>query len=728
MSTTVPITYPETRRDDTVEVLHGVNISDPYRWLEDPESSETAAWVDQQNAVTQKYLDSASDLRSSFESVIKNLLNYDQFSSAWKRGSYFYYYHHVALTDQAVLMQADSIDGTPRTLLDPNKLSDDGTVSLATLKWTQNGKYLVYGIHRGGSDWEELRVMDCDSHELLSDDVLEWCKFTSVAWSHDAKGFYYARYPAPGSLSDLHNVDKRGTETDQTANQSIYYHVVGTSQSEDRHVFSDPAHPKRIYGVSVTLDGSYLLIYVSEDCSPKNQLWYVDLTTHSNNESDGIVRFVGPEPDSQFSYLANDDRIFYLHTNWNAPNSRVIKVSLDEPLGDCSELIPEHPKNVLSSASVVNFNQISVVYMEDAHDKLSIYSLETGSKMYDIELPDIGSVSVSADRKQDFLMYKFSSFLYPGIVYFVDLTHPGGDGARVFRRVDPSGFDPSNYKTEQVFYSSKDGTMVPMFIIGLRKELDLSTPPKRPCLLYGYGGFSISLTPYYSARWASWMSCLGGIVAIANLRGGAEYGMKWHEDGILDRKQNVFDDFQWAAKFLCNDLKYTDPSSLLIMGGSNGGLLVGASINQAPELYGAAVAQVGVHDILRFHKFTIGSAWVSDFGNPEKKEDFEFQIKFSPLHNVFNPDDRGVPYPAVLLTTADHDDRVVPLHTLKYGAELQYKAGKAKLQRGKPLLLRIDVKAGHGAGKPVSKVIEELRDTLLFAALALNVDAKSSLK
>lgn len=724
MSGEASLLYPETRRDDTVDVLHGVKIPDPYRWLEDPESADTAAWVDEQNGVTQKYLSSASDLRTSFESTIKNLMNYDQFSSGWKRGSYFYYYHHVALADQAVLMQADSIDGTPRTILDPNKLSKDGTVSLATLKWTQNGKYLAYGIHRGGSDWEELRVMDCDSHELLPNDVLEWCKFTSVAWTHDAKGFYYTRYSAPDSLSGEHNIDKRGGETDQTENQLIYYHVVGTSQSEDRLVYSDPAHPKRIFGLSVTLDGSYLLIYISEDCSPKNQLWYVNLTTHSSNESDGIICLVGPEPDSQFSCLANDDRTFYLLTNWDAPNSRVIKVSLDDGLENFVELIPEHPENVLSSASVVNFNQMSVVYMEDAHDKLSIYSLESGSKLYDIELPDIGSVSVSADRKQDFLMYKFSSFLYPGIVYYVDLTHPGDDGTRIFRRMDPPGFDSSKYKTEQVFYTSKDGTKVPMFIVGLRGELESSTPKKHPCLLYGYGGFSISLTPYYSARWASWMSCLGGIVAIANLRGGAEYGMKWHEAGILDRKQNVFDDFQWAAKFLCNDLKYTEPSSLLIMGGSNGGLLVGASINQAPELFGAAVAQVGVHDILRFHKFTIGCAWVSDFGDPDKEEDFKYQIKFSPLHNVFNPDDRGVPYPAVLLTTADHDDRVVPLHSLKFGAELQYKAGTSKLQQGKPLLLRIDVKAGHGAGKPISKVIEELRDTLLFAALSLNLNVK----
>lgn len=713
------IDYPETRRDDSiVEVLHEQNVSDPYRWLEDPDSSETVAWVDDQNAVTRKYLSSADHLRSSFESTVKNLFNYDRFSAGWKRGPYFYYYHHVALANQAVLMQSKSIDSAPRVFLDPNVMSTDGTVSLATMEWSRNGQYVAYGVHRGGSDWEEIRVMDCNTLDVLSD-VIEWAKFTSVAWHHDGQGFYYMRYPTPPSLESEHQKDKRGAETDQSLNQSCYFHVVGTPQSEDRLVYSDPDNPKRIFGVHVTLDGRYLLLTVSEDCSPKNQVWYVNLTTHFGQEADGVVRFIDDSYDAQFNYLANDEHLFYFMTNWKAPKNRIIRLSLDDEVDACDEVIAEHPENVLSSASAVNFDQLALVYMQDAHDRLVIHNLKSGALHFDVSLPDIGSVSVSADREHGFLMYKFTSFLYAGTVYYVDLNHPQGDGTRVFRRMDPPKFDPSKYRTRQHFYLSKDGTTrVPMFVIGPADNAEMD---KRPCLLYGYGGFMISLTPFYSARWAAWLECLGGVVAIANIRGGAEYGTKWHDEGILDRKQNVFDDFQYGARFLCDKLAVTDAGSLMIMGGSNGGLLVGACVNQAPELFGAAVAQVGVHDILRFHKFTIGSAWISDFGNPDKPEDFEYQIKYSPLHNVFNPDERGVPYPAILLTTADHDDRVVPLHTLKYGAELQYRAGGSELQRGKPLLLRIDVKAGHGAGKPTSKIIEEICDTLLFSALALNV-------
>lgn len=717
---TMNIVYPETHRDESVvEDLHGHKIADPYRWLEDPDSAETAAWVDEQNALTRKYLSKAEHLRKPFESAVKNLLNFDRFSTGWKRGPYFYYFHHVALANQAVLMQADAMDGTPRVFLDPNVMSSDGTVSLATIEWSQNGQYVAYGVHRDGSDWEEIRIMDCNTLDVFPE-LLEWAKFTSVAWQHDGTGFYYMRYPPPPSLQDGNVKEKRGAETDQSLNQSCYYHVVGTSQSEDRLVYSDSENPKRMYGVEVTLDGRYLLFTATEDCSPKNEVWYVDLNAHFGHEADGIVRFIDASYDAQFTYIANDDQMFYFMTNWKAPKNRVVRTALHDSIEACDEVLPEHSDKVLSSASPVNYNQLAVVYMQDAHDRLSVHDLKNGKLLFDLPLPDIGSVSVSADREHDFLMYKFTSFLYAGTIYYVDLNHPQDDGTRIFRRMDPPGFDPSKYCTKQHFYISKDKrTRVPMFVIGVKDDGDVK---KRPCLLYGYGGFMISLTPLYSARWAAWLECLGGVVAVANIRGGAEYGTKWHDEGILDKKQNVFDDFQFGARFLCNELALTDPSSLMVMGGSNGGLLVGACVNQAPELYGAAVAQVGVHDMLRFHKFTIGSAWISDFGNPDRAEDFEHQIKYSPLHNVFSPDERGVPYPAVLLTTADHDDRVVPLHSLKYGAELQFKAGGSELQKEKPLLLRIDVKAGHGAGKPTSKIIEELCDTLLFASLALKIN------
>lgn len=714
------LTYPATHRDESVvESLHGHRIADPYRWLEDPDSPETAAWVAEQNVVTAGYLSAAEARRQPFQDTVQNLLNYDKFSAAWKRGQYFYYHHHVGLANQAQLMQTRALDADPVVFLDPNALAADGTVSLGTMRWSRNGRYLAYGTQRAGSDWQEISVMDCDTREKLSD-ALEWAKFTDMAWTADEKGFYYARYPPPASLEGVEDKGKRGAETDQSVNQSIYYHVIGTAQAEDRLVYADEDNPKRLFRPQVTLDGQYLLIYGNDDCSPKNQIWYVDLKKHFGKEKEGLVQLIDQSFNAHFSCIANDDALFYFETNWKAPKNRVIAIQAGSSKEEWKELVPEHPTNVLSYAIAVNFDQLSLVYMQDANERLSIHSLKSGEKLYDINLPDLGSVSVVAHREQDFLMYKFTSFLYAGTVYYVDLTLPGGDGTRLFRKMDPPGFDPTKYKTKQVFYTSKDRvTKVPMFIIGPREDMNAETPKKRPCLLYGYGGFMISLTPFYSARWAAWLECLDGYVAIANIRGGDEYGEEWHNQGILDKKQNVFDDFQWGAKHLTNEMKITDPTSLMIMGGSNGGLLVGACINQAPELFGAAVAQVGVHDILRFHKFTIGSAWVSDFGNPDKAEDFEYQLKFSPLHNVFSPDEKGTPYPPVLLTTGDHDDRVVPLHTLKYGAELQHKAGASKLQEGRPLLMRIDVKAGHGAGKPTSKIVHELVDTLLFAALSL---------
>lgn len=715
------ISYPPTRRDESVvDNLHEYHIPDPYRWLENPDSPETIAWVDQQNEVSTGFLSKADSCRPKIQTVIERLMNYERFSCPWKRGPFFYYRHRRGLANQDVIMQSESIDSDPRTFLDPNQMSADGTVSFGTVEWSKSGEHVAYGIKRGGSDWEEIRVMDSHTLECLPE-VLEWIKFSGIAWTHDGKGFYYSRYPPPPSLDGMVDKNKRGSETDQSVMQSIYYHVLGTPQVEDRLVFADEKNPKRLYSVHITVDGHYLLIHSADDCSPKNQVWIVDLEKHFGTESSGILKFIDESYNAQFFYLANDAKLFYFTTNWNATRNRIIKVMLGKSLDTCTELIPEHPHKVLSSAVAVHFDKLVLKYMEDAHDKLSLHSLKTGGKICDLPLPEIGSVAISGSRDQDFLTYKFSSFLYAGIVYYVDLTIPVQEGTRVFRKMSPPGFDSSLYSMKQVFYPSKDGTRIPMFLIGTRDALNSASSAVNPCLLYGYGGFMISLTPMYSARWTAWLECLGGIIAIANLRGGDEYGSKWHELGILDKKQNVFDDFQWGAKYICEEMKLAIPKSLLIMGGSNGGLLVGACVNQAPELFGAAVAQVGVHDIFRFHKFTIGSAWVSDYGNPDNPKHFEWQKKYSPLHNVFSPDERGVPYPSILLTTGDHDDRVVPLHTLKFGATLQEKAGSSKMQEGKPLLIRVDVKAGHGAGKPTSKVIEELCDTLLFAALTLNV-------
>lgn len=715
--------YPQAVRDDNFcELIHGHKIHDKFRSLEDPDSSSTQEWVDQQNDLTQRFLAEHSTQREDFQSKIERLLDFDRYSSPWKRGKYFYYTLQKGLSNQPVVMQTEALDVEPRVFLDPNTMSEDGTTSVATTEWSFDGNLLAYGVNVAGSDWEEIRIMDVNTLETHSE-VLEWAKFTSVAWTSDGNGFYYARYPEPPSLKDTADKGKRGSETDEARNQAIYYHVVGTPQSEDRLVFTDPTFPKRIYVLHTTFDGRYLLVVIAEDCSPKSVVWYADLDSHFGTEGKNLIPLIGPELDAEFSYMTNEGVQFYFRTNWKAPNNRIIVANLHKPPSEWKEVLQEHPRHVLTSARAVDSDKMALVYMEDVKNKLSIHALRTGKKLCDIQLPDLGAVvRLYALPDQHFFTYTFTSFLYPGTVYYFEFTEPLGSSGSVFCQMSPPGFDPSLYRTRQVFYISKDGvTKVPMFIIESKNKERVRSPP---CLLYGYGGFCISLAPYYSVRWVSWLTCLGGVVAVANLRGGNEYGENWHNQGIVANKQNVFDDFQWAARALTGELQVTTRESLLIMGGSNGGLLVGACINQAPELYGAAIAHVGVMDMLRFHKFTIGSAWVSDYGDPDKEEDFKHLIKYSPLHNVFSPDELGVAYPAVLLTTGDHDDRVVPLHTLKFGATLQHVAGSSPLQNGRPLLLRIDVKAGHGAGKPTKKVVEEICDNLLFAAITLKVGSK----
>ncbi len=695
------LVYPSTRRVDVVDTLHGIEIADPYRWLEDPDSPDTAAWIDQQNEVTSAFLATQQNTRPRFQAAIEKLLDYDRYSAPAKKGKYVYYTVQKGLANQPVLMRADSLTAeTAVTFIDPNTIKEDGTASLADTEFSPQGKYCAYSVSLSGSDWTEIHIRDTETIEDLGES-LEWAKFSSVAWNSDETGFWYSRYPAPESLADCDDKEKRGAETDEARNQAIYYHVLGTPQEADRLVFTDPEFPKRIYGLQSTRDGAYLIVTHSEDCAPRNQMWIIDVRANFGNERDNIVRLVDTSFDAEFTYIANDDSVFYLLTNWKAQNNRIIAADLSKPSAEWTEVVPEHPAHVLATARAAQTDRMALVYMEDVKDRLSIHALRTGELLHTVTLPDIGSVSsIRASRSHEYLTYVFSSFLYPGTVYYIDLNLPFGDGTRVFRSMTPPGFDPAQYSTRQVFYESKDGTRIPMFIVGPREGSAAAKQarPNPPTLLYGYGGFSIPLTPYYSARWASWLQLLHGVVVVANLRGGNEYGEDWHNQGIIGKKQNVFDDFQWAAKALTGELKVTTPESVLIMGGSNGGLLVGACINQAPELFGAAIAQVGVMDMLRFHKFTIGSAWVSDYGDPDKEEEFQHIIKYSPLHNVSTQTSRGVPYPAVMLTTGDHDDRVVPLHTLKFGATLQHVAGKSELQKDKPLLLRVDTKRGMEPG------------------------------
>lgn len=515
--------YPAVNRDETVrDVYHGHEITDPYRALEDPDSPATALFREQENALTQEYLSQASDFRAKVRDEVETLHNYDRYGVGWKAGEYFYYSHHVGGANQAVIMQAESLDSdNPQVFLDPNKLAEDGTASLGVMKWSENGRYVSYGIQRSGSDWADIHVMDAHSKQVLPD-RLEWAKFYSIAWNHDNKGFYYTRYPQPDSLRDHADVGKKGAETDVSRDQAVYYHTVGAMQEEDRLVLGPSRQSsKHLYGLQVSDDGEYLVITVSEDCAPRNLFWLVNIRQFFGAEKDHLIKYVDTF-EAQYSYVTNDDETFYILTNNGAPRNKLISVNtLNLDRSNWRDVVHEDPRNVLSSVQAVNFWQLAVVHMQDASEKISLLSLKSGKTVAALPLPDLGEAQIWGKRRYTFLMIKFSSFLYPGTVYYCDLTLPAGDGMRVFRQMVPSGFDPSRFRTKQVFYPSKDGTKIPMFIVGPKDEAN-DAKLKRPCLLYGYGGFCISLVPFFSVRFASWLQCLNGVVAVANLRGGDE--------------------------------------------------------------------------------------------------------------------------------------------------------------------------------------------------------------
>lgn len=479
--------YPATRREDVVETLHGHEIADPYRWLENPDSPETAAWVDEQNAVTRSVLDARKNTAPRFKSSVEKLLDYDRFTSPVKKGSYFYYDVRKGLANQPVLMRADSLTSeTAVPFIDPNKLREDGTASLSSANFSPQGKYCAYLVSMSGSDWMEIRIRRTETIDDF-DECLEWSKFASIAWKSDETGFYYTRYPEPKSLSGA-DKEKRGAETEAVRNQGIYYHALGTPQSEDRLVFTDPKFPKRIYGIGNTIDGSYLRITFEESCAPRNEMYVVDISTHFGEESANFIKVADASYDAEWNYIANDEKIFYLKTNWKAPNNRIIAADLTKPSDEWKEIIAEHPTDVLAYATAVHTDRMAVVMMKDAKDILTLNSLRSGEVLHSVKLPDLGSVSgVRGSRQHNFLTYSFSSFLYPGTVYYVDLDLPYADGTRVFRNMSPPGFDPSQYSTKQVFFKSKDGTRVPMFIVGPREgsEAAAKAQANPPTLLYG---------------------------------------------------------------------------------------------------------------------------------------------------------------------------------------------------------------------------------------------------
>ncbi|XP_058725429.1 uncharacterized protein LOC131596705 [Vicia villosa] len=718
------IQYPILRRDDSVvDNYHGVDIPDPYRWLENPDAEEVKEFVQQQVALTDSVLKTI-DVRAKLGDTIKKVYDHPRYSAPFKRDDKYFYFHNTGLQSQSVLYVQDSLEGEAEVLLDPNVLSEDGTVSLNSLSVSKDAKFLAYGLSSSGSDWATIKVMRVHD-KVVQPDTLSWVKFSSTSWTHDSKGFFYSRFPAP-TIKDGDVVDA-GTETDTNLYHELYYHFLGTDQSQDILCWRDPHNPKYMFDGTVTDDGKYVILIISEGCDPVNKIYYFDLS----ELPDGLEGFRNEKSflpfvklidnfDASYEPVANDDTVFTFLTNKDAPKYKLVRVDLKEP-NTWTDVIQESETDVLKSAFAVNGNQLIVSYLSDVKFVLQVRDLETGSLQHQIPI-DIGTVSEISARRQDSVVFiAFSSFLTPGIIYQCNLGGTQIPDMKIFREIEVPGFDRSEFQVNQVFVPSKDGTKVPMFIVA-RKDITLNG--SHPCLLYGYGGFNISLTPNFNVSRIVIARHLGSVFCLANIRGGGEYGEKWHKAGALSNKQTCFDDFISAAEYLVS-AGYTQPKKLCIEGGSNGGLLVGACINQRPDLFGCALAHVGVMDMLRFHKFTIGHTWTTEFGSSDKEEEFHWIIKYSPLHNVRRPweqhPNKSVQYPSTMLLTADHDDRVVPLHSLKLLATLQHVLVTSldKSPQTNPIIARIECNAGHGAGRPTQKIIDEAADRYGFMAKML---------
>ncbi len=665
-------------------------MADPYRWLEDDRSAETEAWVQEQNRLTFGWLEQVPE-RDSIRKRVTELWDHERFGLPSREGPWTVYSRNDGLQNQAVVYRAEDLDAPPEVLLDPNTLSEDGTVALADggTAFSEDGRHLAWATASGGSDWRTWRVREVATGRDLPD-VVSWSKFSGAAWKKDGSGFYYSRYAEPEKGAELTGVNK---------NQRVHFHRLGTPQGDDELVYERPDQPDWGLGADVTDDGRFLLIYQTEGTDPKNRIFLRDLEDPAGEIAPFLDAF-----DAEYGVVGNDGDVFYVRTNNGAGRHRLVAIDRRRSAPeDWKTLIPEDPDQaVLSSVSMIG-DRLVVVWEKDAHHLLRVHAMD-GRLEHDVALPGLGSVGVSGQRRDREFFYAYTSWAWPTTLHRCD---PATGESTLFRepKVD---FDPREFEAHQVFYPSKDGTRVPMFLVH-RKGLE--TDGTNPTILYGYGGFNISLTPAFSLAIVTWLE-MGGIWAVANLRGGGEYGKEWHDAGRLGNKQNTFDDFVAAAEYLIEE-RYTSPPKLAMYGGSNGGLLVGAVLNQRPELFGAAIPAVGVMDMLRFHEFTIGWAWKSDYGSSETKEGFDALFRYSPLHNI-RP---GTEYPAVLVTTADHDDRVVPAHSFKYAATLQPAQGGDA-----PILIRIETRAGHGAGKPTAKQIEDVADKWAFLVRALDVD------
>jgi prolyl oligopeptidase len=687
-----PIEYPPTKRIDVVEDYHGTRVVDPYRWLEDDvrKSEEVAAWVAAENKVTQAYLQGIPE-REAIRKRITELWNYEKYSAPTKVAGKYYFTKNDGLQNQNVLYVQDTLDGEARVLIDPNSWSKDGTVALAGLSFDDNGKYLAYGVAEAGSDWTTWKVMRLADQKVLDDEV-KWVKYSSATWTKDGKGFFYGRFAEPKAGDTFQAL---------TLNQKVYYHRVGTPQSEDVLVYHRPDQPKWGFGESVSEDGRYLVVTIHVGTAHKYKIVYKDLTEPYGT----FLDLVGDNFEYEYQFVDNDGPVFYFKTD-DAPRGRVIAIDTRKPQKEnWKEIIPQAPE-ALQGVGLVG-NLFIAHYLKDAKTQVKMFTTE-GKFVREVTFPGIGTAGGFGGRRQDTeTFYTFSSFATPPTIYRYDLLT--GE-SNVFRRSNVK-FNPDDYEVKQVFVASKDGTKVPLFLTA-KKGVKLDG--NNPTLLYGYGGFSIPMVPGFSVSRVAWLE-MGGVYAQACMRGGSEYGEEWHQAGTKLKKQNVFDDFIAAAEWLIAN-KYTKTEKLAIQGGSNGGLLVGAVMTQRPELFGACLPAVGVMDMLRFQKFTAGRYWTDDYGSSDNPEEFKALFAYSPYHNL----KKGTKYPATLVTTADTDDRVVPGHSFKFIAQLQYcQAGPA------PVLARIETRAGHGAGKPTTKVIEEVADQFAFLVKNLHMTVGS---
>lgn len=684
--------YPTAPTAEVSDDYHGTTVADPYRPLEDPDAPATRAWVEAQNKITFGFLEKIPE-RQAIKDRLTKLWDFEKLYSPFQEGGRYFYLLNTGLQNQSVLYTTDSLDSKPRVLLDPNTLSKDGTVALSDMAVSDDGKLLAYALAEAGSDWITWRVRDVASGKDR-DDVVRWSKFSAASWTKDGKGFFYGRYPEPKPGEDL-----------RASNyfQKLYYHALGTPQSDDKLIFDRADEKEWQFAGKVTDDGRYLVIEVAKGTDDRNRVFYKDLKERDAKIIELIDNF-----EAGYELIDNDGPVLFFKTTYAAPRGRVIAIDTRKPeQANWREVIPQADET-LHAATLVG-ERFFANYLKDAHTQVKLYDL-AGNSAGEVSFPGLGTVTGFRGKRTDReTFYSFASYTTPPTIYRYDV--PGAKST--LYRAPKLAFKPDDYTTEQVFYPSKDGTKVPMFISyrkGFKKD------GQSPAYLFGYGGFNISLTPAFSVSNLVWME-RGGVFAVPNLRGGGEYGEDWHKAGTKASKQNVFDDFIAAAEWLVAD-KYTSSSKLAIGGGSNGGLLVGACLTQRPDLYGAALPAVGVLDMLRFHKFTIGHAWVDDYGSSDSPDDFKFLYKYSPLHAIRS----GTCYPPTMITTADHDDRVVPAHSFKFAAALQAAQGCDK-----PILIRIETKAGHGAGKPTSKIIEEAADRWAFLVKVLGISQQAKL-